>query len=366
MYLNFDKKYFDTFEPINIFNYKNSELFSNNNNIFDNLDYDYSDQKSIDNKNNFVFFQTNLNLDYEKEFYSSELKPLKYFEVKKELKSKILHSKEESLVDLRYIKLNFILNMWIMILKKYLNLSNETKFDSEKKNRNFIFCNFPSLHKNNTNRNIDLLKKSLREGAKKEHKKIKHDKYSNDNVIKKCKHLVLSNIMDFINLKIFSIYKGKIKSKRRFRNQLLPINKSQKSNTNILYNRAFVNKNISDIFSDNITKKYSSYPLEHNKLLIEKLKNQEDKTNSKYFNKLFNLTFSECLNHFIGKKEIEELKGMNLFENVIEILGEDKEYINLIKYYLQNFENIINEKNPRRSKNYKNSISTEEESQKNS
>ena len=345
MYLNFDKKYFDTFEPINIFNYKNSELFSNNNNIFDNLDYDYSDQKSIDNKNNFVFFQTNLNLDYEKEFYSSELKPLKYFEVKKELKSKILHSKEESLVD--------------------LNLSNETKFNSEKKNRNFIFCNFQSLH-NYTNRNIDLLKKSLREGAKKEHKKIKHDKYSNDNVIKKCKHLVLSNIMDFINLKIFSIYKGKIKSKRRFRNQLLPINKSQKSNTNILYNRAFVNKNISDIFSDNITKKYSSYPLEHNKLLIEKLKNQEDKTNSKYFNKLFNLTFSECLNHFIGKKEIEELKGMNLFENVIEILGEDKEYINLIKYYLQNFENIINEKNPRRSKNYKNSISTEEESQQNS
>ena len=51
MYLNFDKKYFDTFEPINIFNYKNSELFSNNKNIFDNLDYDYSDQKSIDNKN---------------------------------------------------------------------------------------------------------------------------------------------------------------------------------------------------------------------------------------------------------------------------------------------------------------------------
>ena len=46
---------------------------------------------------------------------------------------------------------------------------------------------------------------------------------------------------------------------------------------------------------------------------------------------------------------------MNLFENVIEILGEYKEYINLIKYYLQNVENIINEKNPRRSKNYKNS-----------
>jgi len=41
------------------------------------------------------------------------------------------------------------------------------------------------------------------------------------------------------------------------------------------------------------------------------------------------------------------------FESIKEFLGEDEEYIKVIKYYLENFEKIINNKNPRKRKKNK-------------
>ena len=69
-----------------------------------------------------------------------------------------------------------------------------------------------------------------------------------------------------------------------------------------------------------------------------------------YFNKLFGLTFKEYLAHFIGKITLEELKGMKRFDNIKEMFGDDKEYINILGYYLENFENIIYNKNPSKPK----------------
>ena len=49
--------------------------------------------------------------------------------------------------------------------------------------------------------------------------------------------------------------------------------------------------------------------IDHNKKVIEKIiLEKKDK-----FEKLFNLTFIECLEHFIGEKNIEELNGITLF-----------------------------------------------------
>ena len=77
-------------------------------------------------------------------------------------------------------------------------------------------------------------------------------------------------------------------------------------------------------------------------------------TNFKIFSTLFNITFNQCLSHFIGKEFIEELEGMKCFEDIKDTLGDDVEYINLVKYYLENFENIVKNKNPRRPKKSKN------------
>ena len=183
---------------------------------------------------------------------------------------------------------------------------------------------------------------------------MKHDKFFDDNLRKKCKHLVLHNLMIFINKKIFSIYEGNI-GNNIYRKELLTLNKSQQSNSNLIYDRLFVNKKISEILSDNISSRYTNFPPEHNKLLIEKLRNNEDEYKRIYFNQLFDLKFKDCLGYLIGKNSIEELDGMQRFDSIRKTLGEDEKYINSIKYYLNNFEKIIYNKIPRRPKKIKKS-----------
>ena len=154
--------------------------------------------------------------------------------------------------------------------------------------------------------------------------------------------------MIFINKKIYSLYQGNI-GNNIYRKELLTLNKSQKSESNLIYERVFLNKKISDILSDNISSRYTNYPPDHNKLLIKRLRTDEDEYKRVYFNKLFDLTFKECLGYFIGKNSIEELEGIQIFDSIKDTLGEE-EYTNLIKYYLENYEKIINNKNPRKHK----------------
>ena len=56
----------------------------------------------------------------------------------------------------------------------------------------------------------------------------------------------------------------------------LTINQKQKANVLIQFNQEFLNKSIGDIFSENISTKYTNYPLSHNKDLIQDLLNDKD------------------------------------------------------------------------------------------
>ena len=184
-----------------------------------------------------------------------------------------------------------------------------------------------------------------------------HTKYADDNIIRKCKFIVLSHIMDFINAKIKEKYKNigygiKIK-------QLMKINKAQVSNIKTDYNLKFMNKQLKDIFSDTISTKYTRFPLKKNENLIKELINEKDDEKKEYFNNLFCLTFSDCLNHFIDKKFIPILKDLELFEEIINdskklkkinLNINDQEYINELSYYLENYQNILRRKKPRRAK----------------
>ena len=62
---------------------------------------------------------------------------------------------------------------------------------------------------------------------------MKHDKFTDDNLRKKCKHLVLDSVMEFINKKIYSLYNGNI-GNNIYRKEILTLNKSQKSKANII------------------------------------------------------------------------------------------------------------------------------------
>ena len=71
--------------------------------------------------------------------------------------------------------------------------------------------------------------------------------------------------------------------------------------------------------------------------------NEKDEEKRIYFNKLFNLTFIQWLNHFIGKANISELDGLKQFkETKKEII---KKYPDE-DFYINNYEDLVNKKIP--------------------
>ena len=179
-----------------------------------------------------------------------------------------------------------------------------------------------------------------------------HNKFADDNLRKKCKHIVLSEILIFLNNKLKEIYKNDLGNGILLK-QLLTLNHKQKSNIIVEENKLFLTKTLQEIFSENISKRYTNFPLEHNKNLIIRLLNEEDEEKRKYFNKLFNLEFLEVLHHFQGKKILKELIGLKTYKEAIKIYEEDKDYYENLTYHLTNFEEIINSKKSRRSKKQK-------------
>ena len=179
----------------------------------------------------------------------------------------------------------------------------------------------------------------------------KHNKFSDDNLRRKCKHIILNEILMFINDKINKIYDGDLGQGILIK-KLYTLNHNQKANAVIKYNKEFLYKTLGDIFSENISSRYTNFPKEHNKELIEKLREEKDDDKRIYFNNLFNLSFLESLNHFTGKDNIEELNGLKTIDEVLKQYDNDLDYKTCLDYYLKNFEIIINNKKSRNSKKF--------------
>lgn len=174
----------------------------------------------------------------------------------------------------------------------------------------------------------------------------KHNKYCDDNLRRKCKHIVLAETMEFINKKIEKIYKGNL-GQGMLVKKLLTLNHSQKANAIVQYNKDFLNKKLVDIFSEDISTRYTNFAKEHNKFLIKYLIEEKDIEKRNYFNKLFNLTFLECLKHFRGQTTINELIGLSNMENAIKKYYDSEDYNTILTYYLKNFDSIIMNKKSR-------------------
>ena len=182
-------------------------------------------------------------------------------------------------------------------------------------------------------------------------RETEHGKFSDDNVRRKCKHLVLKYLMIFINQKIYNIYGGKI-GNGILKKQLKVLNHEQKKNASIEFNQKFLYKKLGEIFSESLSGRYTNFPLIHNKRLISKLINEKDEVKKKYFTDLFNITFLECIKHFRGEIFLKELEGLQCFENIKEDIKsqcqeEGDDYVETLDYYFNNFEFIINNKKPR-------------------
>ena len=168
----------------------------------------------------------------------------------------------------------------------------------------------------------------------------KHNKYTTDNLRRKCKYILINNILDFINEKIKEIYDSNI-GDGMSKKELLPLNQKAKFEIGIEFNKKLLNKTIGEIFSDNISQKFTNYLPNHNQTIIQRLLNDKDEYKKNCLQKLFNITFLQCLKKFIGIESIEELDGLKTFYEINSILKEEPEYINTLKYYFLKFEENV-------------------------
>ena len=179
-----------------------------------------------------------------------------------------------------------------------------------------------------------------------------HNRFSDDNLIRKCKHVILDSVMIFINRKIKMLYPG-INNKLLKQKKLFKLKQNHSISSRVNYNKCFLNKTLKLIFSEDISSKYKRYSPSHNKDVIESLINEKDEIIKSQFNSIFNLTFSDCLKHFRGIDVIEELKGLNQLEDYIKrvkINNNEEEYFNIFKFFIYNFERIIMEKKVRKKR----------------
>ena len=200
-----------------------------------------------------------------------------------------------------------------------------------------------------------LSKKPFKEkkilGRKKKCEKIlgEHNKYSDDNLIRKCKNIILASAFNFINEKIMHLYSEKI---QKFQiKKLLKLKQNQSIKSRSSYNKNFLKATLKTIFSEDVSSKYSKYSRTHNKILIESLINEEDNIKREIFINIFNLTFTDCLHHFRGSdfcNELEGMMGINEYINEKNTNNKDEEYYKCFKYIINNYEKIIMEKKERK------------------
>ena len=216
----------------------------------------------------------------------------------------------------------------LTILPEKENLNE--KIDKKQKTKTFLSNKTKSLNENN-NTNIYTIKSD--------------NKFKDACIRITCNNKVLKNTLDLINNKIKEIYNNII-GKGILLKQLKPL---QKLESNIKYNKELLNKTLKDIFSDNIYGKITSFPKDYNKKLIKNLLNEKDIAKKEYFNKLFDMKFIQCLEHYRGTHFYNELNGMRLFKDESNQIDED--FYEHLNYYFNNYEEIINNKKSRKSRN---------------
>lgn len=249
-----------------------------------------------------------------------------------------------------------------------INEGNDSSYEGYLRTDNFNFPNFNEISKtegptnNITNEeryNIQIPQRrnkitfnitstQLGRKRKSDTSKRGHTKFSDDNIIRKIKHLVIKRVQDLVNKILKSLLNGNI-GHNYLKKEFLILNKKLKSNATVETNKAFLNKSIGDILSVKISSKYTNFAEDHNQKLVEFLKNDNNLNMKFNFKKFFDLTFLQCLQHYRGTQYFDELNGMICFnEEKKNIKDEKDQYIEILENYVNNYEKIINKKRVRK------------------
>lgn len=216
------------------------------------------------------------------------------------------------------------------------------------------------VNKNKSKNLLGRKRNSDKENSEKNSNKKQHTKNAFDNISRKIRGKIFGAVLIFLN-KVFNeeeeidlddpiFPKGK-QRKRKIPIQnvsFLQINQEIIIQNNVSENLELLNKTLREIFSGSVSKKVKNYGLDHNQLLIQKIKESKGKART---NKILDMTFLQCLEHFRKSKMYEELSGLELqYDNMIEEMNEkhEKEYMDNFVECLNNYEALYRQKRPKK------------------
>jgi hypothetical protein len=186
-----------------------------------------------------------------------------------------------------------------------------------------------------------------------------HDKYSENNRVRKFKVIMKDALLDLINAKIKENIKLTvlIDGKEFVVDGLLNIRQNQIISINVMDNRQLLDKTIREIFSDEIAKNFRKYPKNYNKIVIDKIYEIE---NEEKIIPILDMKYIDCIKYFRKEQNYMDderffcLKGLEKkFENLsVDLIkeGNDEKYINMLFNLIYNFENIFLAKKSRKSR----------------
>ena len=326
----------------NLENYENENLFD----IYNSLNpypYDLIETPNEENNYNLVpIEEDNITPDF-------------YYRHEKE--------EEEEVKETPNTELYFINNRYNI---DDINTKEKTSYKTEIIPKPKVFY-IEKIKKNkiNKNKNKNFLgrkRNSDKENSNNDPNKKQHTKNAFDNISRKIRGKIFGAVLVFLN-KVFNeeeemdlddpiFPKGK-QRKRKIPIQnvsFLQIDQKIIIQNNILENLELLNKTLREIFSGSVSKKVKNYGLDHNQILIQKIKESKGKKRTK---KILDMTFFQCLEHFRKSKSYIELSGLELqYDHMIEEMNEknEKEYVENFVECLNNYETLYKQKKPKKSK----------------
>ena len=260
----------------------------------------------------------------------------------------------------------------IFTIEKTPLLENEINRQIEKMDISNNLKDLFFLSSDNIYNEIQLIKNQIRLKSKIRKKKVKkekkkkdnfklgrkikedisyrnHNRFSPDNLIKAMKTKINDSLILFINKLINCIYNYKkingILSelnlpKSKNKNSMKEVIKKNEynyrsNNTNKQYNLYFLNLTLKEYFSNKISVKYLNFPSNNNKLIIEKL--LQDEENKDIFNFIFNLKIEDYIDIFLYKRDIEFfIKDNSIENNLINIIKDN--FVRIDDYLLEIYE----------------------------
>jgi hypothetical protein len=261
-------------------------------------------------------------------------------------------------------------NTELYFIKNNTNNNNIDNINTKEKTYNkieiipkpkvFYIEKIKKVNKNKSKNLLGRKRNSDKEISNNDPNKKQHTKNAFDNISRKIRGKIFGAVLIFLN-KVFNeeeeidlddpiFPKGK-QRKRKIPIQnvsFLQINQEIIIQNNVSENLNLLNKTLREIFSGSVSKKVKNYGLDHNQLLIQKIKESKGKART---NKILDMTFLQCLEHFRKSKMYEELSGLELqYDNMIEEMNEkhEKEYMDNFVECLNNYEALYRQKRPKK------------------